>query len=337
ALGSRSSLHAWSGRRTSADSGVRPFVGRRRIVRTRYGAAPGASIQCVARVRRQLVQFNGENKGLRDSRSLPGLVPTPGFNARPLHRPSSPSHPQGVIDPARAALARAKTSGEAERVPLFSGPPGSSAASQMTAFTAELQKYAGRIFHDYATLHDFSVREYPTFWRCLLDWTRATIDWHGSAEPACVGDDCEHARFFPQLQLNYADNLLNLSVAAASAPALTACHADGQRVRWTRGELREHVARLAQALAALGLREGDRVVGVMRNDDRAVIAALAVTALGATLSTAAPEMGVEALLDRFAPLAPRLLLAHVQPRAFDSGISLAANAAELAAALPSLQ
>ena len=207
----------------------------------------------------------------------------------------------------------------------------------MTAFTAELQKYAGRIFHDYATLHDFSVREYPTFWRCLLDWTRATIDWHGSAEPACVGDDCEHARFFPQLQLNYADNLLNLSVAAASAPALTACHADGQRVRWTRGELREHVARLAQALAALGLREGDRVVGVMRNDDRAVIAALAVTALGATLSTAAPEMGVEALLDRFAPLAPRLLLAHVQPRAFDSGISLAANAAELAAALPSLQ
>ncbi|HXE48836.1 MAG TPA: AMP-binding protein, partial [Ramlibacter sp.] len=207
----------------------------------------------------------------------------------------------------------------------------------MTAFTTELEKYTGQVFGDYRSLQDFAVREYRTFWRCFLDWTRGPIDWYGSAEPACAGDDCEHARFFPQLQLNYADNLLNLSVAAANAPALTACHADGRRVRWTRGELRERVARLAQALSALGLREGDRVIGVMRNDDRAVIAALAVTALGATLSTAAPDMGVEALLDRFTSLGPRLLLAHTQPRAFDGGISLAANAAELAAALPSLQ
>jgi acetoacetyl-CoA synthetase len=222
-------------------------------------------------------------------------------------------------------------------IPLRNGTPESTSVSQMTAFTTALEACTGEVFPDYQALHDFSVREYRTFWHCFLHWPPARLDFFGSAVPVCEGEDCEHARFFPQVRLNYADNLLNLSVASKDAPALTACHADGRRVRLTRGELRERVARLAQALSALGLSEGDRVVGVMRNDAQAVIAALAVTALGATLSTAVPEMGVEAIVDRFAPLAPRLLLAHSAVQLFDTGRSLADNVADLAAALPSLQ
>ncbi|SCB21631.1 acetoacetate--CoA ligase [Cupriavidus alkaliphilus] len=222
------------------------------------------------------------------------------------------------------------------RTPIYCSSPERAVASQMTAFTAALQACTGQSFHRYGALHDFSVREYRTFWRFFLQWSQG-LAWSGSPEPVCVGDDCEHARFFPNLLLNYADNLLGLEVAGPDAPALTACHADGRRERLTRGELRERVARAAHALSQLGLREGDRVVGVMRNDAEAIVAALAVTALGATLSTAAAEMSVETLLDRFAPLAPRLLLAHTAQRAFDTGIPLADNVAGLAAALPSLQ
>jgi acetoacetyl-CoA synthetase len=206
----------------------------------------------------------------------------------------------------------------------------------MTAFTAALQAHTGRVFTSYAALHNFSVREYRTFWRCFMQWSHG-LDWAGSTEPVCIGDDCEHARFFPQVELNYADNLLGLSVAAVDAPALTACYADGRRVRLTRGELRERVARLAHALTELGLCEGDRVAGVMRNDAEAVVAALAVTALGATLSTAAPEMGFETILDRFTPLAPRLLFAHTAAQPYDTGESVADKVARLAAALSSLQ
>jgi acetoacetyl-CoA synthetase len=288
------------------------------------------------------VQPNSESKRLHDAFKSQALPVSCEFIARTTHfHGSLPAPDEGDIDSRPVALSLSNTNsaaeGAGERVPLFANAPETVSSSQMTAFSKELEKCTGQVFQDYQSLHDFAVREYRTFWRCFLDWTRGPIEWHGSTEPACVGDDCEHARFFPQLELNYADNLLNMSVAALDAPALTACHADGRRVRWNRGEFRERVAQLAQALSALGLREGDRVVGVMRNDDKAVLAALAVTALGATLSTAAPEMGVEALLDRFAPLAPRLLLAHTEPRAFDSGISLAGNVAELAAALPSLQ
>ncbi|MDE1182311.1 acetoacetate--CoA ligase [Paraburkholderia sp.] len=222
------------------------------------------------------------------------------------------------------------------RLPIYDGLPADIEASRLTAFTAALEKETGKSFADYAALHDFSVREFRTFWQFLLRSSEG-LEWSGDAEPVCVGDASERATFFPNVKLNFADTLLNLAVAPADAPALTACHADGHKVRMTRGELRERVMRLADALTALGLREGDRVVAVMRNDSSAIVTALAVTALGATLSTAAPEMGVEAMIDRFVPLTPRLLFAHTKARAFDTGTSVANNVAALAAALPTLE
>ena len=210
------------------------------------------------------------------------------------------------------------------------------AASRMSAFTAALEAHTGLLLADYAKLHAFSVREYRTFWRFFLGWCE-DIDRGGDTEPVCVGDDCEHATFFPRVELNYADNLLSLRVAGADAPALCECRADGSRVRITRGELRERVARLASALERLGVRSGDRVATVMHNDAQAAVTALAVAAIGATLSSASPEMGADALFDRFAPLSPRLLFAHTASRGFNTGGTPAANVAQLAAALPSLE
>ena len=220
--------------------------------------------------------------------------------------------------------------------PTYLHPQTQSLASQMTEFTHFLEAATGQAFPNYKALHDYSVREYPTFWECFVRWSKG-LTWSGNIAPVCLGDDCEHAEFFPQVQLNYADNLLGLSVAGSDAPALTACHWDGRRVSLTRGELRDKVARLAHALSILGLREGDHVVGLLRNDEHAVVAALAVTALGATLSTASTEMGFETILDRFLPLAPRLLFTHVTTRVYDTGASMADNVTALAAAMPSLQ
>jgi acetoacetyl-CoA synthetase len=209
--------------------------------------------------------------------------------------------------------------------------------SQLSRFTSALEARTGLLFPDYRSLHDYSVREYRSFWRFFLESASDVLDFTGEIEPVCEGSDCEHARFFPNLQLNYARSLLNESVAPDHACAITAVRADGTRVRWTRGELRDRVMRLAQSLSQRGLKQGDRVVGVMRNDDSAVVAALAVTALGATLSTAAPEMGVEALVDRFAPLAPRFLFAHGKAQPSDAGVPLAQRMGQLASALPTVE
>ncbi len=231
---------------------------------------------------------------------------------------------------------RSESPGEAKsRLPIFVQETVQTTPSQISAFTAALRAQSGQPLKDFSELHDFSIRDYRGFWKSFLQWTPG-LTWSGKAEPVCVGDSCEHARFFPDVTLNYAENLLGFSIAPADSPALTACHADGRRVRFTRGELRARVARLADALTQLGLREGDRVAGVMRNDADAIVTALAVTAIGATLSTAAPEMGIETLLDRFTQLEPRFLFAHTAAKPFDTGTPLDKKISMLADALPTL-
>lgn len=223
------------------------------------------------------------------------------------------------------------------RTPIYQVfPCGAPQPSQMAMFTDAMAAYTGKSFPNYHLLHDFTVQEYRTFWRYLLQWLQGQLEWSGNIEPVCVGDECEHAVFFPNVHLNYADNLLNLKVAPADAPAITACYADGRRSRLTRGELRNHVACLAQSLSRLGISTGDHVVGMMRNDAEAIIAALAATAIGATLSTASPEMGVESLFDRFGPLSPKLLFAHTVDHAPHTKAKLVDKIGELAAVLPSL-
>lgn len=209
------------------------------------------------------------------------------------------------------------------------------ATSQMTSFTAALSLQTGQHFENYAALHRYSVQGYREFWRCFVDWL-PSLDYVGDESRVCVGDDCETACFFPDVRLNYVQNLLDLGEADAASLAVTTIHADGQRVSLTRGELVHHVTRLAQALKDLGIKEGDSVVAVMRNDEMAVTVALAVTAIGATLATAAPEMGVATILERFSQLTPRLLIAHTAPRSMDTGVPLATKLTELAAQLPTL-
>ena len=220
--------------------------------------------------------------------------------------------------------------------PRLGHDPLDGASSQMADFAAQFSAFCGQHFADYPQMHAFSAREYRSFWQFFLQWC-GDVGIHGDPQPVCVGDQCEHARFFPRLQLNYADALLNPRIAPDSAAALTQVHGDGSRVRFTRGQLREQVARLAQALSSLGVGPGDRVVAVMRNDARAAVSALAVAAVGATFSSVSPELGVDAMHDRFAPLSPRLLIAHLMPQPFDTGVALPEKMAALMSRLPTLQ
>lgn len=107
--------------------------------------------------------------------------------------------------------------------------------------------------------------------------------------------------------------------------AVVARRGDGSREEIKRRELREQVRRLAAHMRALGVGRGDRVVAVAANDPAAIVGALAAATLGATFSSAAPEMGAAAILSRFEQLAPKLLLAS------------AGGLGELAASLPTLE
>lgn len=161
-----------------------------------------------------------------------------------------------------------------------------------------------------ASLQDFAVDRFRDFWRLFLEW--ADPVWEGQSKPICTDDRCEHAAFFPNVRLSFVENLLSLTGFDPDLPALTAIHADGRKTEsLTRGMLRDRVMRAASGLLPMGIGAGEHVVAIVNNDADAVVAALAVLALGATFSAAAPDMGVGAILSRFEQLEPKLLICRI--------------------------
>jgi acetoacetyl-CoA synthetase len=221
------------------------------------------------------------------------------------------------------------------RQPFFQPDTEQIAQSRMSRFTSAFEDETGARFIDYSALHAYSAREFRQFWKCFLESAEG-LEWSGAVEPVCVGDDCESAAFFPNVTLNYAENLLNKSIAPDNAPALTSVYADGLRVSYTRGELRDRVMRIAHALQRMGLTEGDRVVGILRNDAEAITMALAAAAVGATLAIVAPEYGAQATIEHFAPLKPKMMFLHTTPRTYDTK-EITGSATAVVDALPTLE
>ena len=102
-------------------------------------------------------------------------------------------------------------------------------------------------------------------------------------------------------------------------------------VELTAAELRDAVARCRAGLAAARRGRGDRVAAYLPNVPEAIVAFLATASLGAIWSSCAPEFGVRAVIDRFAQIEPRVLLAIDGYRYGDKAID---RRAELARSAP---
>ncbi|MEA2399197.1 MAG: acetoacetyl-CoA synthetase, partial [Thermoleophilaceae bacterium] len=227
------------------------------------------------------------------------------------------------------ALAPAQSAGD------FRPDASTVSGSQLSAFIRSCEAETGRRFADSQSFHSFSVRDYRRFWAHFLSWS--DLLWEGSPEPVCTDDLCERATFFPEVRLNYAENLLRVDgPAGAEAIALVAHHASAPPARISRGELRSRVRGVAAGLARLGLRAGDSVAAVAGNNAEVVVGGLATAALGATFSSAGPDMGTPALLTRFEQLAPKVLFANLVGGGEAASTTLADRVAELTRRLPSL-
>ncbi|KAJ1455181.1 hypothetical protein M885DRAFT_520441 [Pelagophyceae sp. CCMP2097] len=200
---------------------------------------------------------------------------------------------------------------------------------------------------EYARLHAWSVQKPDAFWRDVFRFCGLVGDlgpdcggggpraWRASGAPGDVG-------WFPGAKVNHAEILLQGPSKPDDAVALLAC-AEASALRTTTyGSLRARVARLAAALAADGVGRGDRVAGVVANNEGAVAAMLAATALGATWSSVSPDFGEVGCLDRLRQVAPKVLFVTdryvYRGNEYDVFGKLASfNAGDVAAALPSVE
>src|SRR5690606_4903227 len=109
---------------------------------------------------------------------------------------------------------------------------------------------------------------------------------------------------------NYARQVLRHAgpAHAAGLPALVARNEKGRASELSWPDLQRQVAALALHLQAQGVRRGDRVAAYLPNIPETAVAFLAVVSIGAVWSVCAPDMGTNAVLDRFRQIEPVVLI-----------------------------
>ncbi|MFT3866360.1 MAG: acetoacetate--CoA ligase [Solirubrobacterales bacterium] len=178
-------------------------------------------------------------------------------------------------------------------------------ASNLTAYIDWLRAERGVDVAAYPELWKWSVAELGAFWDSILD--HFEVEFDGERGPALAVEQMPGAEWFPGLRLNYAER----AFAGKDDEAVAILHASELReleeITW--GELRAKVAACAAGLRGLGVGQGDRVVAYLPNLAEAAIAFLAVASIGAIWSSASPDFGAGSLIDRFAQIEPKVLIA----------------------------
>src|SRR5215211_675210 len=169
----------------------------------------------------------------------------------------------------------------------------------MTKYMRSLE----RGFESYEELHRWSVEELEAFWASIWDHFGVA----GGYDEVLPDRSMPGAVWFTGARLNYAEHAFRGKpddrVAIVHASELR-----GQgEVTW--GELREQVAGIAAGLRALGVERGDRVAAYMPNIPETIAAFLATASIGAVWSSCSPDFGARSVIDRFAQIEPKVLLA----------------------------
>jgi len=215
--------------------------------------------------------------------------------------------------------------------------PGDAAkGSAMQAFWDFARAETGVPLPDWLSLHRWSVDHFRDFWALLLRFLDPVCEGH--ADEVCRGDDIEHAAFFPQLRLNYAENLLRAQPAEDPDEALLiAVSESGHRQSLNRRQLHSAAMSAASALDAAGIGPESRVAAIANNDAATVVACLASAAVGAAWASVSPGMGAESIVVRLQALQPALLFAHTHSR-YQGRLQFNATLiATVLAAVPSIQ
>src|SRR5659263_54509 len=184
---------------------------------------------------------------------------------------------------------------------------------QIRLYQNWLREHHGLSFDSYDALWRWSVSDLDAYWQSIWDYFDLQSPTPHSA--VCDGVPMPNTRWFIGAQVNYAQQVLRHVAAAdaAGCPAIlshnekTLGNAAARRLSWP--ELRRQVASLALHLQAHGVLAGDRVAAYLPNSPEAMVAFLATVSIGGVWSICAPDMGTNAVLDRFSQIEPKVLIA----------------------------
>ncbi len=223
-------------------------------------------------------------------------------------------------------------------------PSKSSFVPQITLYQSWLRDKRGLSFDSYDALWRWSTTDLDVFWQSIWDY----FDLRSSKPYSAVCDRSASDRmidvtWFTGATFNYAQQVFRHVEAADKAgfPAIISHNEKSlgkqaaKEMTWP--QLKQQVASLALHLQAQGVQPGDRVAAYLPNIPEAMVAFLATVSIGGVWSICAPDMGTNAVLDRFKQIEPKVLIACDGVTFGGKDFDRLAVVAELCAALPSVQ
>ncbi|PMN17244.1 acetoacetate--CoA ligase [Vibrio splendidus] len=188
------------------------------------------------------------------------------------------------------------------------------AQANVTRFMDSLdqQGILDRELQNYAELHQWSVEHPESFWQNV---------WQFCGMVGLQGGDTKNqgesrwqqpksnrdAVWFPNAQVNYAENLLHSVKALPNELAIWFENERGEQQSYTWQTLCEEVSSVQQWLVECGVQQGDVVAAYTPYLPQTVVAMLATTSLGAIWTSTSPDFGVESVIERFGQVKPKVL------------------------------
>jgi acetoacetyl-CoA synthetase len=177
--------------------------------------------------------------------------------------------------------------------------------SNVNSYIRWLKDEKGLSFAGYEELWQWSVDRTEEFWSSLFKYFNILFD--GDISPVTNGKPMPETHWFEGVRLNYAEHIFRNRRNNQPAIVFRSEKDSLQELSWK--ELEEQVASLQQFLKENGIVPRDRVAAYLPCVPEATIAFLATNSLGAIWSSCSPDFGTQAVIDRFAQIEPKVLIA----------------------------
>ena len=187
--------------------------------------------------------------------------------------------------------------------PLWSPSEQAIEQAQLTQFARQVVRKRHLDLNSYADFYQWSIGRPEDFWSDVWEFCGLIASRKGSTV-LVDGDKMPGAKWFPEARLNIAENMMR---RGDRGDAFVFWDERGFQRRVSYSALTTEVSRAVQALAALGLRSGDRVAAFIPNIPEAGLFALAALSQGMVWSSCSPDFGVDGVVDRFGQIEPKVL------------------------------
>lgn len=158
---------------------------------------------------------------------------------------------------------------------------------------------------DYHELWEWSVKNIPDFWETI--WNYFDIHHDGAYTSVLSGSEMPFYKWFEGTKLNYAEHIFRKATDKQPAIVFKDESSPLQEISWE--ELTTQTASLQHYFKQCKLQSGDRIAAFLPCIPEATVSFLAANSMGAVWSSCSPDFGTNSVIDRFAQIEPKVLVA----------------------------